>query len=199
MYGAIKIPGLGQSELLLINTLVRCFVLKTRLERHSRFGNRGPHKCGRLDRPRGQGVLRVTSEKRVSPCVVVCAKLNEHWSVAMDETSDLPLDAGQSYREKRTVPRYSFIAHVEVIEPASDTHIAGRVSEISRKGCYIDVTITLPPGTLIQLKVLRDQGTFSTKGKIIYAQDCMGMGVAFLDVADNELQTLDRWLAELAA
>jgi hypothetical protein len=86
-----------------------------------------------------------------------------------------------------------------MIEPASDTHIAGRVSEISRKGCYIDVLITLPPGTLIQLKVLRDLGTFSTKGKIIYAQESMGMGVAFLDIDDDQLKTLDAWLAELAA
>src|ERR1700744_1580028 len=117
----------------------------------------------------------------------------------MSEASDLPIQADQSYREKRTVPQYSFIAHVEVIEPASDTHIAGRVSEISRKGCYIDILITLPPGTLIQLKVLRDRGTFSTKGKIIYAQECMGMGVAFLEIADGELKTLDAWLAELAA
>jgi PilZ domain len=149
-------------------------------------------------RPGGQGALRVTRKKRVSPIVGGCAKLNEHWRVAMGETSDLPIEAGEPYREKRTVPRYSFIAHVEVIEPASDTHIAGRVSEISRKGCYIDVMITLPPGTLIQLKV-RDKGTFSTKGKIIYAQDSMGMGVAFLEITDNELKTLDCWLAELAA
>ena len=117
----------------------------------------------------------------------------------MSEASDLPTQTDQSYSEKRTVPRYCFIAHVEVIEPASDTHIAGRVSEISRKGCYIDILITLPPGTLVQLKVQRDVGTFSTKGKIIYAQESMGMGVAFLDVADDQLKTLDAWLAELAA
>jgi hypothetical protein len=117
----------------------------------------------------------------------------------MSETSDLPAPTGQSYGEKRTVPRYSFIAHVEVIEPSSDTHIAGRVSEISRKGCYIDVLITLPPGTLIRLKVVRDLGTFSTEGKIIYAQEAMGMGVAFLDVEEDQLKTLDAWLAELAA
>lgn len=116
----------------------------------------------------------------------------------MGETRDLPSQTSENYREKRTVPRYSFIAHVEVVEPASDTHISGRVSEISRKGCYIDVLITLPPGTIIQLKVVRDQGTFSTKGKIIYAQDAMGMGVAFLDIAEDQLKTLDAWLAELA-
>jgi hypothetical protein len=150
-------------------------------------------------RPCGQGVLRVTKEKAVSLGVGCCAKLKEHWSVAMGETSDLPSQTGQSYREKRTVPRYSFIAHVEVIEPASDTRIAGRVSEISRKGCYIDVLITLPPGTFIQLKIVRDLGTFSTKGKIIYAQEAMGMGVAFLDIGEDQLKILDAWLAEIAA
>ena len=116
----------------------------------------------------------------------------------MGETSESPSQSGVTYKEKRTVPRYSFIAHVELIEPASDTHIAGRVSEISRKGCYIDILITLPPSTLIQLKILRDQGTFSTKGKIIYAQEAMGMGVAFLDITDDQLKTLDAWLAELS-
>ena len=117
----------------------------------------------------------------------------------MAENSDVTTQAGQPYREKRTVPRYSLIAHVEVIEPASDTHISGRVSEISRKGCYIDVMITLPPGTLIQLKVLRDQGTFFSKGKIIYAQECMGMGVAFLETTDDQMKVLYTWLAELAS
>jgi hypothetical protein len=48
------------------------------------------------------------------------------------------------------------------------------------------------------LKVVRDQGTFSTKGKVIYAQDAMGMGVAFLDIAEDQLKTLDAWLAEIA-
>jgi PilZ domain len=150
-------------------------------------------------RPRGQGVLRVTREKGVSLCLAGCAKLKEQWSLAMGETSELPTQSGQSYPEKRTVPRYSFIAHVEIIEPASDTRIAGRVSEISRKGCYVDVLITLPPGTFIQLKIVRDLGTFSTKGKIIYAQEAMGMGVAFLDMGDDQLKILDAWLAEIAA
>ncbi|MGA8144004.1 MAG: PilZ domain-containing protein [Candidatus Acidiferrales bacterium] len=117
----------------------------------------------------------------------------------MGETSGPQTRSGQTFREQRSVPRYSFIAHVDVVEPASDTRIAGRVSEISRKGCYIDVLITLPAGTLIELKILRDQGTFTTKGKIIYVQESMGMGVAFLEIADDQLKILDAWLAEIAA
>jgi hypothetical protein len=117
----------------------------------------------------------------------------------MGEVTGSPTKSNVAYREQRTVPRYSFIAHVEVLEPASETKIAGRISEISRKGCYIDVLNTLPPGTIIQLNILRDQGSFGTKGKIIYVQEGMGMGVAFLDIADEQLKTLDTWLAEIAS
>jgi hypothetical protein len=108
-------------------------------------------------------------------------------------------NSGQPYREQRAVPRYNFIAHVDVIEPASDTRISARVSEISRKGCYIDVLVTLPIGTIIQVKIVRDQGSFNTRGKIIYVQEGMGMGVAFMDVAEDQLKLLDSWLLEIAS
>ena len=36
-----------------------------------------------------------------------------------------------------------------------------------------------------------------TKGKIIYAHERMGMGVAFLGPLPDQLQILDSWLAEL--
>jgi len=105
--------------------------------------------------------------------------------------------SGPPYREKRSVPRYSLIASVEIVEPISDAHISGRISEISRKGCYLDLLNTLPVGTKIRLTVFRDRGTFTTLGNIIYVQEGMGMGVAFLETADDQLKILDTWLAEL--
>jgi hypothetical protein len=102
------------------------------------------------------------------------------------------------YRDKRSVPRYPLIATVEILEAASEMRLSGRLSEISRKGCYVDVLNTLPPGTMIQLRVSRDQGTFVTGGRIIYVQEGMGMGVAFVDPAADQLKILDAWLAELA-
>jgi PilZ domain len=101
------------------------------------------------------------------------------------------------YREQRTVPRYSFIATVEVTEPVTDTHIPARVSEISRKGCYVDVLNTLPVGTSVRLVIMRDSGNFSTPARIIYVQEGMGMGVAFVDTATEQLKILDDWIAEL--
>jgi len=110
-----------------------------------------------------------------------------------------PQSPGPPYREKREVPRFSLIADVALTEPATGTRISGRISEISRKGCYIDVLNPLPVGSSINLKVSRDQGEFTTNGKIIYVQPGMGMGVAFVDVSPAQLNTLDAWLKELSS
>jgi len=90
-----------------------------------------------------------------------------------------------------------FIAVVEIIEPAEDVHMSGRVSEISLKGCYIDVLNPLPTGTRINLRVSCDKGTFTTPGRIIYVQEGMGMGVVYVNPPPDQLKILDGWLKEL--
>jgi len=117
----------------------------------------------------------------------------------MAMSSDTPPSSVSGFREKREVPRFTFIASVSIVEPVSDTRISGRISEISRKGCYVDVLNTLPVGTTIQVTATRDQGSFSSAGRIIYVQEGIGMGVAFVDIAENQLTILDAWLAEFSS
>lgn len=117
----------------------------------------------------------------------------------MSESSEANPNPGGGYRERRSVPRFSLIATAEIIEPASGVHISGRISEISRNGCYLDVLNTLPVGTRLRLNISRDQGTFSTEAKIIYVQEGMGMGISFLEIPPDQLKILDSWLADLAA
>jgi PilZ domain len=120
--------------------------------------------------------------------------------VAMSTDSAEPPDGSQMPRsERRTVPRYSLIATAEVIEPVSEVRISGRISEISRKGVYVDILNPLPRGTRVNIRISRDQGTFAATGKVIYVQEGMGMGVLFLDVANDQEKLLDSWLAELKA
>jgi len=76
--------------------------------------------------------------------------------------------------------------------------MSGRISEISRKGCYLDILNTLPVDTALQLRITRDQGSFATMARIIYVQEGIGMGLAFVDPPQDQLQILDSWLAELA-
>ncbi len=117
----------------------------------------------------------------------------------MNFSGDSPNNPAPQYRERRMVPRFSFIAAAEIVEPVSGVHISGRISEISRKGCFVDLLNTLPTGTVIELRISRDQGTFATSGKIIYTLEGMGMGVAFVDVPVEQQKILDTWLVEIAA
>jgi PilZ domain len=110
----------------------------------------------------------------------------------------MPSNPNPPYAEKRTVPRFSFFADVEVTDLATEARMSGRVSEISRKGCFVDLLNPLPKETVVQIKVSRDLGNFETKGRIIYSLDGMGMGIAFLDVTADQLKILDAWLVEIA-
>ena len=115
----------------------------------------------------------------------------------MDDSSGSPIEAGKAIRERRSVPRYSLIAQAEIVEPESGVRMAGRISEISRKGCYVDLLNTLPIGTVVEVRVSRDQGSFLSRGRIVYAQEGMGMGVAFQETSPEQQQILDAWIAEL--
>jgi len=100
--------------------------------------------------------------------------------------------------ERRAVPRFMFIATAEIIEPVTNTRMSGRVSEISRFGCYVDILNTLPKDTAIRIRIYNDSGSFESVGKIIYVQDNMGMGVGFVDPPKDQLDLLDTWLSELS-
>jgi PilZ domain-containing protein len=108
-----------------------------------------------------------------------------------------PSNPNPPYAEKRTVSRFALFADVEVLDIATEARMSGRVSEIGRKGCFVDLLNPLPKETRVRLRVSRDQGSYTTKGRIIYTMEAMGMGVAFEDIPADQLEFLDAWLLEL--
>jgi hypothetical protein len=60
-------------------------------------------------------------------------------------------DSAGLYDKQRAVPRYSFIATTELTDAANAIRLSGRVTEISRNGCYVDALNALPLGTLLNL------------------------------------------------
>jgi hypothetical protein len=99
--------------------------------------------------------------------------------------------------KKRAVRRCAFVASAEVTDTASGTKLSARTSEIGMGGCYIDVLNPFPVGTPIQLRILRDQGVFSAKAKVVYCDPKFGMGVAFVELASKDKALLETWLAEI--
>ena len=74
--------------------------------------------------------------------------------------------------------------------------IVGRMTEISRKGCYVNTPSTLPINTFLRVVISRDGETFMTNGKVIYVHARIGVGIAFVDSTEEQLEILDSWLAD---
>ena len=115
----------------------------------------------------------------------------------MGNSPGSPNNSATPSGERRAVPRYAFVATTELTDAANSVKLSGRVTEISRHGCYVDIANTLPVGTTLNVRISRDQGAFVTPGKILYVQEHIGMGVAFLETPKDQLEILDSWLAQL--
>jgi hypothetical protein len=105
---------------------------------------------------------------------------------------------GISNKERRLHPRYAVSATVEAVEVQSDTRIHGRVSDISRGGCYVEAMSPFAVGADVKMKITKDDKSFAANGKVLYSASGMGMGVTFTEIDASQLQVLEKWIAELS-
>ncbi|MFZ0784249.1 MAG: PilZ domain-containing protein [Candidatus Acidiferrales bacterium] len=93
--------------------------------------------------------------------------------------------------------RCPFVASAEVIELSSKTRLAARTSELGLGGCYVDAFNPFPEGALVELRILRDQGVFEAKARVVYTHASFGMGLAFTEMSHEHRLLLEDWLAEI--
>ena len=101
------------------------------------------------------------------------------------------------YAKQRSVQRCPFVASAEVTELVSRTKLSTRTSELGVGGCYIDTLNPFPEGSLVQVRIVRDDGVFETKAKVVYMHSGFGMGLAFTEMPPDQRSTLETWLAEV--
>jgi hypothetical protein len=100
--------------------------------------------------------------------------------------------------ENRRSPRYPFYASAEITELQTQTRLTARTSELSRHGCYMDMVNPLPLGTTVKIQLIHHEQKLDTNGHVIYSQPNMGMGVAFDEIAVDQVVTLEKWLSDLS-
>src|SRR6266478_8817862 len=101
--------------------------------------------------------------------------------------------------KKRSVRRCPLVASAEVTELRSGALLSARTSELGLGGCYIDTLNPFPEGTLVGLRILRDQGVFETKAKVAYCDPRFGMGLAFTEMTPDQRSLLEAWLGEMVS
>jgi hypothetical protein len=88
------------------------------------------------------------------------------------------------------------MADAEVVEASSGTRIEARVVDISERGCYVQSDRSFPLGEAIRIHISRDPNSFAVEARVVYAS-VKGMGLAFSDIAKEELEVLEAWLGSL--
>ena len=116
-----------------------------------------------------------------------------------DTTFSQPPDAGARFAERRAVPRYPFVAPVELFEPICRVRLSGRTSQLSLGGCYVDVADPMPVKAVCQLRIEWDRGKFESWARVVYTHPGAGMGIAFFNTSAEQKATLADWLAEPSA
>ena len=100
---------------------------------------------------------------------------------------------------RRSVRRCPLVASAEVTDLHSGTRLSARISELGIGGCYVDALTPFPEGTLVKLRIIRDQGAFESIGKVDYTHANFGMGIAFTDVTADQRSTLENWIVEIVS
>lgn len=105
--------------------------------------------------------------------------------------------AGARFPDSRAAARYPLVSAAEVIEPLTKRSTNGSISVISVTGCFFRSTDSVTAGTVVRLRIERDGSTFETWAQVVHVR-AEGMGIAFFDTAQNQLNLLRQWIAELA-
>jgi PilZ domain-containing protein len=99
--------------------------------------------------------------------------------------------------ERRLHSRFPFTVSVEAIEPQSQAKLSARTSDVGLGGCYVDTLNPFAVGTVIKIRLTKDEVTLEADAKVIFSQVGMGMGVAFISAVPRQFRIFQQWLNEL--
>jgi PilZ domain len=119
-------------------------------------------------------------------------------AAAMVAETETETEAQPAFVERRRDPRYQFTATVELVDMTSRARVQARVSDLSRGGCYVDTTSPFPVATSVKMRLSVDDRCFEVQAKVVYSLPGMGMGMAFVATAPEQLEVLKRWIGELS-
>jgi hypothetical protein len=98
---------------------------------------------------------------------------------------------------RRVHPRFIFFADCELTDHSNGSHYETRVTEISLGGCFVDLTVAIPQGTDVHVRIRKEARIFEASGQAAYIHPAMGIGIAFINVSAENQQVLDGWVQSL--
>lgn len=110
------------------------------------------------------------------------------------------LNAGARFPDRRAAPRFPFDAHLEMTDPVEQKQISGRVTVLSRKGCFARTKTPMARGTVARISIHHDGTIFETWARATpnHPDSEAGVVLVFLDTPEEQAKILGVWLERLA-
>jgi PilZ domain-containing protein len=100
--------------------------------------------------------------------------------------------------ERRQSPRYKCQGSAQFCIKGSDIRTWGTLTDISLRGCYIEMMATFPVGATVDLLLELNGVRAEVTGEIRVSYPCLGMGIAFREISDANRARLLEMLRTLA-
>ena len=106
-------------------------------------------------------------------------------------------DSGDTFKgaEKRRSPRFKCEGSAEMCEAGHDVRTWATFSDISLHGCYVEAQATYPAGTILHMKLEANGVRLETNGNVRVNYPYLGMGIAFVEMSDENQSRLRALLA----
>jgi len=106
-------------------------------------------------------------------------------------------DAGECYaptmdQENRGL-RFPFSTGAEVILGSSRESIPARVTELSLRGCFLEIPCLLREQQRLQVKILYSDQYFEALAEVLYVRPT-GVGLVFGDMKPHSRNVLQAWI-----
>lgn len=102
-----------------------------------------------------------------------------------------------SYAEKRRYPRLPVLVDCRVDGASGRSEM--RLTDLSPVGCYVDTSISFPPGTNVTLRVMLGEAEVTLSGRVIPMGTAgSGFGIEFVGLDDTTQKRLDAYIRQVA-
>jgi hypothetical protein len=95
-------------------------------------------------------------------------------------------------QEKRGL-RFPFTAGAEIILESSPESIRVHVTELSLRGCFLEIAFSLKEQQRVQLKIFSTGEYFEACAEVIYVRPT-GVGLLFVDMKPHCRSVLQAWI-----
>jgi PilZ domain-containing protein len=102
-------------------------------------------------------------------------------------------------KERRRSPRYKCAGSAELTQQGSGVRMWGSLTDISLRGCYVEMSTTFPVDTKVDLALDALGFRFRSHGIVRISYPFLGMGILLRDVDPEQRLILEKLLATLAS